>query len=815
MKIVYIDITNIPKLRQYTGISRVVTEIAIRMIEDGVDVRLLSYDDAKHAYCVISNEYFLLCAKGVVTDKSRCYTDEFLKVEDMEPESVFFDVNSSWHTMPNRSWLLPKLKNKKIRIVPLLHDIIPVRHPQYMVGITLMRFMEFLMAHLKYADDIVVTTDFVTEDLKKLFKELNLPEKPIHKVGLGADFSIADAQTNTAAQVIDPEVVAALSGRKFLLTVGTVEPRKNHKVLIEAYEKKLADMGIDVVIVGRIGWEMEPLLNRIKANRNYGNGLYLFSGINDATLNYLYKKAFMVVFSSYIEGYGLPTIESLINGVPVICSDIQVMREVGGDFCDYFHPDDPDQLAAVVEKYHADNNKYLALRERLRTEYHPPVWDVTVNKLKNLFFSGSGEKHFEHKPIKQIVFLSARPAPILATLPHIEAYIPFITELVVCCPDFMADYMHENYKGRLKLTTITDGELLAGNELPPDHSTRNFFLRCLAMQLEQLDDEFIMCDDDYRPLKPLTEEVFYKNGKYRGYYFSDIDQWHYHIPKLYSYDYCHFRTLRFLKNHGYPTFQYSSHQPQVINKKWYQELIARYPEIIRKGYDEWSTYFNYCSAEHPDQYEAVPYVTLSWPNIGGENKGVEQSDYLFENFYAENYDHNKPFGRFAKVFTNAESIAEQNREKALIATRYRLEHRLSAKLQGKLSAEYDSQYREYPHVAVHFSGIKGAAPELGCPCCMSLSTTHVNKVRIGISRAENTSMNICSSTMEICVVDENNKCYTRRTVALSPRLNYTYVTFPLPGNLAQVCQGQLYLRVTASTAAPTVTVRKQIPVTLV
>ena len=149
MKIVYIDITNIPKLRQYTGISRVVTEIAIRMIEDGVDVRLLSYDDAKHAYCVISNEYFLLCAKGVVSDKSRCYTDEFLKVEDMEPESVFFDVNSSWHTMPNRSWLLPKLKNKKIRIVPLLHDIIPVRHPQYMVGITLMRFMEFLMAHPK------------------------------------------------------------------------------------------------------------------------------------------------------------------------------------------------------------------------------------------------------------------------------------------------------------------------------------------------------------------------------------------------------------------------------------------------------------------------------------------------------------------------------------------------------------------------------------------------------------------------------------------------------------------------------------------
>ena len=53
--------------------------------------------------------------------------------------------------------------------------------------------------------------------------------------------------------------------------------------------------------------------------------------------------------------------------------------------------------------------------------------------------------------------------------------MPFITELVVFCPDKMADYMKLNYKGRLRLTTVTDDELLDGAALPADHATRNFF----------------------------------------------------------------------------------------------------------------------------------------------------------------------------------------------------------------------------------------------------------------------------------------------------------------------------------------------------
>ena len=110
MKAIYIDITNIPELKRYTGISRVVSEIAVKMICDGVDVRLISYAPKHHAYRLIDNDRFQLASSGMLPDKKQCYTDTYIPVDEMEAGSVFFDVNSSWHTLPNRSWLLPRLK---------------------------------------------------------------------------------------------------------------------------------------------------------------------------------------------------------------------------------------------------------------------------------------------------------------------------------------------------------------------------------------------------------------------------------------------------------------------------------------------------------------------------------------------------------------------------------------------------------------------------------------------------------------------------------------------------------------------------------
>lgn len=804
---VYIDITNIPELKTYTGISRVVTELTAHFIRDGADLRLIAYFPDRHAYRLIDNDRFMSAIQGELEDKTECYTDTCIAPDELEKGSVFFDMNSAWHTLPNRSWLLPRLKARQIRIIPLIYDLIPIRYPQYMVGQTLVRFMEYIVAHMNCASEIVVNTDAVKNDLQQLFHELGIREKPIVKIGLGADFSTDNGRIPTEESV-DPEIKRLVGERRFLLTVGTIEPRKNQKLLVEAYEKALAAMDTDVVIVGKIGWDSDELIRRIESNENYGNGLFVFSDVNDATLDYLYSHAYMVVFPSYTEGYGLPTIEALIKGIPIACSDIPVMREVGGRFCDYFDPDDAGQLIDIIRGYVDDHEHYRAKRREIASDYHPPRWNDTASVMKQFMMTEDG-KFFPHKPVKQVVFLSARPDPILATLPYIEEFMPFIRELVVCCPDSMADYMKENYSGRLSLTTITDGELLGSNTLPPDHSTRNFFLRCLAMEQAAIDDEFIMCDDDYRPLHPITEEVFYKDGKYRGYYFSDISKWKYMSPQLFSYDYCHLRTLQFLKRHGYPTLMYSSHQPQLINKQWYREMIHRYPDIIRKGYDEWSTYFNYIASEHRIQFEPCEFVTLSWPNVGGDTKGVDQPEFHFENFYGDNYTGNRPFSRFVPHFTDTETVLRETEEKTAIALKFREERRNEGERITEYEKEYENRYGEIPSISAYYTGERSAAPELGVPVYINMSRTRGNIMRFSVARTSCCAANFYTVIIVLNVL-VGETLYPSKIIEIAPQQEYTEINWRLHCDIPE--GEKAVLRVTAGLKTNSVPTVKELPI---
>ena len=116
MKKIYIDITNIPMLTQFTGISRVVSEIILRLEKEKTDFILLSYNPSDHAYRVIDSAVLVNCFENMTEDRKSCYTDKLITVEQFEKNSVFLEINSCWHTLPNRSFLLPQLKNKNIRI---------------------------------------------------------------------------------------------------------------------------------------------------------------------------------------------------------------------------------------------------------------------------------------------------------------------------------------------------------------------------------------------------------------------------------------------------------------------------------------------------------------------------------------------------------------------------------------------------------------------------------------------------------------------------------------------------------------------------
>ena len=145
--------------------------------------------------------------------------------------------------------------------------------------------------------------------------------------------------------------------KNVFITVSTIEPRKNHKYIVDSFDK-LWEKGVDVryVIIGKVGWEVDDFISRVKNHKEYNSRLFLLENIDDEHLLYAYKNSKALIFASFIEGFGLPIIESLHNKLQVLASDIGVHREIGRDFVSYFNLNDINSLIKLIEDDNFNKN---------------------------------------------------------------------------------------------------------------------------------------------------------------------------------------------------------------------------------------------------------------------------------------------------------------------------------------------------------------------------------------------------------------------------------------------------------------------------
>jgi len=164
---------------------------------------------------------------------------------------------------------------------------------------------------------------------------------------LGADFIPG---TELGPQP-SPAVEAALAGRT-LLMVGTIEPRKNHALALDAMER-LWGRGVDVnlCVAGRTGWLSDTVMNRLKRHRELGRRLRWLASPSDEDLQYAYRKCAGLLFLSAAEGFGLPLVEAARFGIPIACADIPVAREICGSHATYVPLDSADTLSEALEAW--------------------------------------------------------------------------------------------------------------------------------------------------------------------------------------------------------------------------------------------------------------------------------------------------------------------------------------------------------------------------------------------------------------------------------------------------------------------------------
>jgi len=288
---------------------------------------------------------------------------------------VFFELEAGWHDPAPRDELLELLVGQGVRTGFLVADLMPEQHPEWFSGVTVERFGRFLRAHLRWSDHVASISRSTTRDLATVAGELGRtrPMQVVH-VTMGADFDDAGARPPRSA-----------GGPRTLLSVGSLEPRKNHALLIDVFDRvRERHADVELVLVGRETDLSSPLVERIRSHPEHGRRLRWEAHLDDAGLADAYSSAFLVLVPSRYEGYGIPVVEALSRGVATIAATGGALPEAGGDTAEYASADEPDAWVDLVELHLTDPFHHRAALERAAA-FRPPTWEAAGGKLAAAF----------------------------------------------------------------------------------------------------------------------------------------------------------------------------------------------------------------------------------------------------------------------------------------------------------------------------------------------------------------------------------------------------------------------------------------------
>jgi len=270
------------------------------------------------------------------------------KPVNFRQNDILFFADAFWK--PDVMGALDELGKSKIIKILLVYDVIAARYKGVFDEIYAKNFMLCLKHFAEKIDGIITISKSSLEEIKNC-KELIPPGIHFDFFHLGADFSrCAKIAGNVRHQV--SEIFAE---SPVYLMVGTIEPRKNHSFVLNAFDWLWKEgLPTRLCIVGKQGWMCEEVIRRIKNSVYHGSKLYHFSDLNDDELEYCYKNSKALVIASIAEGFGLPLVEAMHHGKPVIASDIPVFREIGEGYPIYFDLNDSRSLACKIRDY--ENN---------------------------------------------------------------------------------------------------------------------------------------------------------------------------------------------------------------------------------------------------------------------------------------------------------------------------------------------------------------------------------------------------------------------------------------------------------------------------
>ena len=294
-------------------------------------------------------------------------------VSSWESGATFFEIEAGWQCPTPRPQLFKCLTARDITIMAIVNDVMPITNPEWFEKRLATQFTTWFDAVKLYASTIVAISEFTRNEVVKLGAT-----QQVAVVTYGADFPAATYKKNDAA--------FALPAEPYVLCVGTLEPRKNHAVLLDAFDSlRNAYPTLSLVLVGRRGWQTDALVKRLRNHPEFGHRLLWIDTATDSQLDRLYRHCSVVAVPSICEGLGLPVIEALMRGAPVVSSPGGALLEAGGDLVTYVDPLDAAQWSLAISQAVVSPSPTVGDGAEM---YVGPTWANTAEQISGLVRNG-------------------------------------------------------------------------------------------------------------------------------------------------------------------------------------------------------------------------------------------------------------------------------------------------------------------------------------------------------------------------------------------------------------------------------------------
>lgn len=349
LKQIFVDVSELAVRDARSGIQRVVRSILRELLNTpplGYRIEPVFATQTQHGYFYARK---FTCEFLGISDNSWAVDQEI----DYSQGDIFIGLDLQPHVASAQKNYIAQLKNQGVKVSYVVYDLLAILQSQHFVDGAFSLFTDWLRV-VTTADQLVCISKAVANETYDWLQAFGIKRgRPltIDWFHLGADI---DSSVPTRGMPKDSRAtLSSLKAQPTFLMVGTIEPRKGHQQVLEAFDL-LWQSGFknNLVIVGKIGWKVGELVDQIQQHKEFGKQLFWLESISDEYLEAVYASSSCLIAASYGEGFGLPLIEAAQHDLPIIARDIPVFREVAGSNAVYFEDSvQPEIIAQTVKNW--------------------------------------------------------------------------------------------------------------------------------------------------------------------------------------------------------------------------------------------------------------------------------------------------------------------------------------------------------------------------------------------------------------------------------------------------------------------------------